>query len=801
MDGGADMGDLPMIKCSSCGVNVDIFAMGDHICGKPAIATSRTPSPPPPPPKSSFRRPTLGAEDAWALKPGRADPPSRIDPTRANRPFLQPNNDFTGNGSLIPSPLSTSPGPRSPLRDVQRSQTTPIPSVPPLSPTASSEDIPNFPLPRSMSGRRVNGMTLKEAISAPPAPSPGYADAMGMNLERPPHSAHLPLTQDAPPPPPLPKDNDTSYGNGHQHTMSMDSKSSYRTSLASTRYDNRNSKRSTAMSSRRPSFSSVTRAGYRYEDDIPPIPPDPRHFLHQSVFSDSSMSEVSANREAKSEVHSGFDFGAGNASLKGDLDKPSASPLRVSSNTNSERLSSSRGSAELFFSSPAQSTYGPPLDLPDPDISRSASPAGSGKIEYKAFKPSGSDYLQPNPTDHNQQEEIHRKNSDASSESALSVSNFARALGLDIDDTVENSTTSSESSPSETRSGTSLSSIQSDMSMSRRKPSDESRLGPVAEDRQIEPQAKTNLVLDEALHTESPTTLEPPRIPESLFSPDSPTDPALVGGGLSLIPERPPLPPVAHEVHEPRPMITRSATEPAPRPQQPRPRGPCRGCGETIMGKSISSADGRLTGRYHRACFVCFQCRTPFETNDFYVLNDRPYCAQHYHERNGSICAGCHNGIEGQYLETNERTGPGPADRQKFHPECLRCRTCQVDLKGEYFEWNGFVYCERDARRAAASVSPHRLRRPTMPSSPLAPPYGAPPASRGRPPPPGYPGRGGRGGFRPPPGSLDPYGPPPPGRGRGPHGGPPPPSPGGNLGPPSGPRRFPERRTTKLMMI
>jgi hypothetical protein len=98
-------------------------------------------------------------------------------------------------------------------------------------------------------------------------------------------------------------------------------------------------------------------------------------------------------------------------------------------------------------------------------------------------------------------------------------------------------------------------------------------------------------------------------------------------------------------------------------------------------------------------------------------------------------------------------------------------------------------------------VSPHRLRRPTMSSSPLAPPYGAPPASRGRPPPPGYPGRGGRGGFRPPPGSLDPYGPPPPGRGRGPHGGPPPPSPGGNLGPPSGPRRFPERRTTKLMMI
>ncbi|KAL3460826.1 hypothetical protein BJX64DRAFT_289956 [Aspergillus heterothallicus] len=798
MDG--DVGDLPTIKCSSCGVNVDIFAMGDHACGKRAIASSRTPSPPPPPPKSSFRRPTLGAEDAWAAKPGRADPPSRIDPTRANRPFLQPNNDFSGSNSLVPSPLSMSPGPRSPLRDLQRSQTTPIPAAPPIPHTGNSgEEIPNFPLPRSMSGRQVNGMTLKEAVSAPPAPSPGYAEAMGTDMmDRPPHSAHLPLSQDVPPPPPVPKDDSPSYGNGHQHTMSMDSKSSYRTSLASTRYDNRNSKRSTAMSSRRPSFGSVTRAGYRYEDDIPPIPPSSRHFLHHSVFSDSSMSETS-KREGKSEVHSSFDFGAGNANFKGDLDKPGASPLRVSSNTNSERLSSSRGSAELFFSSPAQSTYGPPLDLPEPDPSRSVSPAGSGKIEYKAFKPPGSSYLQPNPTDQGLPEEMPRKNSDATSESALSVSNFARALGLDID-TVEDSTTSSDSSPSETRSGTSLSSIQSDVSMTRRKPSDLDRLGPVAEDRQVDTHHNSHHLLDDAPHTESPTSLEPPRIPESLFSPDSPTDPALVGGGLSLVPDRPPLP-VAHEMQEPRPIITRSATEPAPRPQQARPRGPCRGCGETIMGKSISSADGRLTGRYHRACFVCFQCRMPFETNDFYVLNDRPYCAQHYHERNGSICAGCHNGIEGQYLETNERTGPGPADRQKFHPECLRCRTCQVDLKGEYFEWNGLVYCERDARRAAASASPHRFRRPTMPSSPLAPPYGAPPSSRGRPPPHGYPGRGGRGGFRAPPGSLDPYSPPPPGSGRGPHGAHPPPSPGGNLGPPSGPRRFPERRTTKLMMI
>ncbi|KAL3476920.1 hypothetical protein BJX99DRAFT_227173 [Aspergillus californicus] len=786
----ADTGDLPMIKCSSCGINVDIFAMGDHVC---TTDMSQTSSPPPPPPKSSFRRPTLGAEDAWSSRPGRAEPPSHIDPFRANRPFLQPNNE-----SLYPSPLSTSPGSRSPLHQPQRSQTTPLPTEPrPPNSANSVEGIPNFPLPRSMSGRRVNGMTFKDAISAPPAPSPAYADAMGQDYDYPPHTAHPSLYSDQErPPPPVPKDN------AHQHSISVDSKSSYRTSLTSTRYDDRYSKRSTAMSSRRPSFGSVARPGYRYEDEIiPPMPPSPRHFLHHSVFSDSSMSDRSSKRGNKSQINSGFDFTAGHPSFRPDLDKPSASPLRVSSNTNSERLSSSRGSAELFFSSPAQSTYGPPLDLPDESELRSISPAGSGKVEYKAFKPSGSDYLQPNQ---NEREDMPRKNSDATSEGALSVSNFARALGLEAsDETVEDSTASSGSSPSEDLSGTSLSSVQSDASMPKQKPFDQPRLGPVTEDVQKESQSDSRRLIEDADHTESPTDLEPPRIPDSLFSPDSPTDPALFkGGGFSLIPERPP--PIPEEDSHVGGPLARSATEPTPRPRQSRPRGPCRGCGETIMGKSISSADGRLTGRYHRGCFVCFHCRIPFETDDFYVLHDRPYCAQHYHERNGSLCATCHLGIEGEYLETNERTGPGPTDCQKFHPNCLRCRTCLVDLKGEYFEWNGLVYCERDSRRAAAAMSPGppRFRRPTMPSSPLVPPH---PSARGRPPPPGYPGPGpGRGrGPRPPPGSFD-------ARGRGQYG--PPPSSARNLNPNLGPgpygppptngaRRFPERRTTKLMMI
>lgn len=96
-------------------------------------------------------------------------------------------------------------------------------------------------------------------------------------------------------------------------------------------------------------------------------------------------------------------------------------------------------------------------------------------------------------------------------------------------------------------------------------------------------------------------------------------------------------------------------------------KGSCRGCGELICGKSVSSADGRLTGRYHRPCFVCQTCKEPFQTTDFYVISNHPYCARHYHQLNDSLCTMCDRGIEGQYLETEVK--------QKYHPCCF---TCQV---------------------------------------------------------------------------------------------------------------------------
>lgn len=91
----------------------------------------------------------------------------------------------------------------------------------------------------------------------------------------------------------------------------------------------------------------------------------------------------------------------------------------------------------------------------------------------------------------------------------------------------------------------------------------------------------------------------------------------------------------------------------------------CRGCSMLITGKSISSADGKLTGKYHKECFKCAHqdCRqSSFPNGEFYVFDDRPYCSMHYHATAGSACAYCGEGIEGNCIAT--------ADNKRYHLHC-----------------------------------------------------------------------------------------------------------------------------------
>ncbi|CAN8106091.1 unnamed protein product [Discula destructiva] len=220
----------------------------------------------------------------------------------------------------------------------------------------------------------------------------------------------------------------------------------------------------------------------------------------------------------------------------------------------------------------------------------------------------------------------------------------------------------------------------------------------------------------------------PPSPPPSRWDQTGRQDPAVQG-------ERPPT--RSRDLH-PSPVDARRDTG------APKSRGNCRACGEAITGKSISSADGRLSGRYHKACFTCTSCYEPFQTAEFYVHGDRPYCKRHYHKMNGSLCGTCKDGIEGQYLEDERAT--------KYHVQCFRCGDCQRVLHDGYFDVNGLAYCERDAWRRLQATR----RTPSMSSQTSQRSYGssplAPPGRPGmRPPPGGYrPGMPGNGNMGPP---------------------------------------------------
>ncbi|KAI1085093.1 hypothetical protein F5B20DRAFT_130348 [Whalleya microplaca] len=154
--------------------------------------------------------------------------------------------------------------------------------------------------------------------------------------------------------------------------------------------------------------------------------------------------------------------------------------------------------------------------------------------------------------------------------------------------------------------------------------------------------------------------------------------------------------------------------------QPSRSRGNCKACKKAITGKSISSADGRLTGRYHKTCFVCTTCQEPFSSAEFYVLNDKPYCEQHYHKLNGSLCGSCNRGIEGQYLEDEAP--------RKYHPGCFRCGDCGIVLRDGYFDVNGRAYCERDAWKRMQFMAQQQQQGPPQGQRgmPMGPPRGLP---------------------------------------------------------------------------
>ncbi|XP_063592757.1 leupaxin-like isoform X12 [Penaeus indicus] len=107
----------------------------------------------------------------------------------------------------------------------------------------------------------------------------------------------------------------------------------------------------------------------------------------------------------------------------------------------------------------------------------------------------------------------------------------------------------------------------------------------------------------------------------------------------------------------------------------------CGGCNAPIMDNYISA----LNAQWHPECFVCRDCRQPFNGGSFFDHEGMPYCETHYHAKRGSLCAGCHKPITGRCITAMFR---------KFHPEHFVCSFCLKQLnKGTFKEQNDKPYC------------------------------------------------------------------------------------------------------------
>lgn len=668
------MSGLPMIKCSSCGVDIDILQLADHVCApsnKPATTSEERGPPTPPKPARSFsptsppklqRAPTFGSvsfsnrSDGQAPS-GRMRAPPRIDSNAANKPFVSLEPSIAGNHNDQRDRSQPSPAPpKSPYLPI-RSATTPVPAprrkLAPPSPKLSSNMDCAFPrFPRSATPQSTKPPSQERQDYVPreqyAQPSPMFAPLSpmingGENItKRMDRIAPGPFdgrSDRSPSVASIKQNEDPVHVHRRTNTQgswrSLGSMTKQRTSVAS------NISHGSSYSTR--SIGLPARPKPRPDDNNAPLPPNP----NASRADEGIDAFLSRLRQ---------DAGSSNHARQGSQDRkqPPARPRRPSEkDLPPNDMHEIQPSTENSFSStsPSRSLQPPPLMPP-------------------TFR---------NDTSLNS---LHTPSDSGLSDDSYASSGFRSAA-------------SSRSSPPGSEAGHSR---------------EASKISPA--DYLGETMQRTTSP-DSYLGTQSTpprdgasrgygnnSRLNPPQPASRSFSPDfenapeSPMDPAIqMGTAFNRRPGQP-LPrqdPALDIVRAPSKHTPGSET----RRQDSRPsKGKCRGCSEPIIGKSVKDSSGRLTGRYHKQCFVCRTCNDSFPTAEFYVFENSPYCERHYHELNRSLCTSCDRGIEGQYLETD--------DHLKFHPRCLSCSTCRVVLRDDYFEVAGKKYCERHAQHAAA---------------------------------------------------------------------------------------------------
>ncbi|KAF7914944.1 hypothetical protein EAE99_010365 [Botrytis elliptica] len=665
---------LPTIKCSSCARDIQIAMMGEHICSGP-------PAGEPTPPldlNTTFDRMPYNQQSysnaSNLLKPGRTMPP-RVDTSAANRPFFQ-QDQLTPASSASPSRSASPLTPHDRLRlpfgkSSRANESSPIQR--PISPALLSSNLdsafPRFPTPK------VTG-------------SPRLKSAYG---------AHSPRMEQADPMM-FASTNSRAYINPNVAGSVASLQKVVTNAPGSFAIDSRKvpSYEEQPMYNRKPSMGRP--------DDIisPPLTAEPEQ-IDRTLSTGSGHSRTSTNSSNNNFPMPPRNKGYGILSPEAREDSQEAGRQEaIRSQTFHRRKesldfhASRRNQSISSHRSRESNDRGRKTSISGPDTSRALPPRGASLIRGRSGHQAGD--LPPLPN-------INLEAEFGANNPYHSASNSQSSTHSYTSSTSAGSKGSSRSSPPSTvesdyhrrqQSNPRMSDLMSEITSSMAnisphemypRPSDSE---PVKEQEPYSPLSPAFQSPDYA--TKPVSRLSPtPRVP-----PPAPLKPR------NRDPSPAPLNPRVRNL-SPAPMngFQRSHTaplldqnKPLPAPRRPATsKGNCKSCTLPIKGKSVSSADGRLTGRYHKPCFVCTTCRAPFLTSEFYVHNDAPYCEHHYHQLNDSMCSGCDRGIEGQYLESEKK--------EKFHPSCLNCADCKRNLRHDYFEMGGKIYCERDAFRRA----------------------------------------------------------------------------------------------------
>ena len=623
---------LPTIKCSSCNADIEISMMGDHVCSdspiaaeapEPWVAQARAPSPDEINPYEMNSNPY--ATSSYAPKQGRA-PPSSIDSSAAStsaalialtdhladpntstdRPFMRNNTlaASTYSRSHSKSPFALEGGPQSPFRSPNRSATSPLPRHAPAPslelPTNLDCAFPPFPT-GSASGRRtpasprtppgLDGSSRKgyhpdelDPTYKPVSPKSNGNVLKRMNTIAPGPFGVGPRRRDA--------GESASTGSGHERTptysgpyptsanMSTSIDQSRSPSIAASELSNA-SDTSKITHRRVPTLANGTMASR---------PGTPRTDSTRKVSviaqgSDAAYDQVRLGSVSQAPL-SQEDFTR-------SIELPSTTIPRKPSLAEAPKIGLPRRPSELR-------TTGRRPTLASIDASENGSESGFGSREpVKEFEDSGR-----RPSRKGSKASLYHEQT-ISEELAPPLPNIPQS---NHNPRLQHTSTESQSSNgsgygSEARTGSSRSTPplpEPSENSTRRMPAS-SPFGSKSRSPRDKAQNQSNFKPGHR-RDGSPASIDKPlpsRPPQESTKPAPQTKSSrpridLSGYGAFGNP---------YEDREPRRSSLTTEDEP---PHGRRPstasKGTCRGCGETIRGKSVSSADGRLTGRYHKQC-------------------------------------------------------------------------------------------------------------------------------------------------------------------------------------------------------